>query len=118
MPTRPVPITDALKRLSEVMPKDGFKEALNAFLTEPMEVELAALCEAVYGERTDERAVSRNLEFFLEARGRGPASHAFVKHFFGPRVGYFRLWYPLSRNATALGGALDVREDRRPDEDR
>lgn len=60
MPTRPVPITDAVRRLSEAMPKDMFKEALKASLTELMEIEVTALCNAAYGERTDERTVARN----------------------------------------------------------
>ena len=60
MPTRPAPITDAVRRLSEAMPKDLFKEALKASLTELMEIEVTALCNAAYGERTDERTVARN----------------------------------------------------------
>ncbi len=60
MPTRPVPMTDAVRRLSEAMPKDLFKEALKASLTDLMEIEVTALCNASYGERTDERTVARN----------------------------------------------------------
>jgi hypothetical protein len=33
MPTRPEPITEAVSRLSEAMPKDVFEEALKASLT-------------------------------------------------------------------------------------
>jgi putative transposase len=58
MPTRPVPITEAVRRLSKAMPKDMFKEALKASLTELMEIEVTALCIAAYGERADKRTAA------------------------------------------------------------
>jgi len=60
MPTRPVSIQDAVRSLTESMPKDLFKEALLAMLAEFMEVEVGALCNAGHGERTSERVNSRN----------------------------------------------------------
>jgi transposase-like protein len=60
VPTGPVPVTNALRRLSEAMPKGMFVGALEASLAEPIEVEVAALCNTASGERTDERAVGRN----------------------------------------------------------
>jgi hypothetical protein len=63
MPTRPVPVTDAMRRLSEAMSTDMFKEALKASLTELKEIEVTALCNAAHGERTDERTVVGNVFF-------------------------------------------------------
>jgi putative transposase len=60
MPTRPVSITGSVRRLSEAMPKDMFKEALKASQTELMGIEVTARCNAAYGERPDERTVARN----------------------------------------------------------
>ncbi len=42
------------------MPKEMFKEALKASLTEPIELEVTTLCNTAYGERTDERSVARS----------------------------------------------------------
>lgn len=60
MPTRPVPITEAIRRLAETTTPELLKETLRAALTEFMEIEVTALCNAAYGERTEERSVSRN----------------------------------------------------------
>lgn len=60
MPTKPVSIQDAIRELTQSMPRDLFREALLAVLAAFMEVEVSALCNAGHGERSPERANSRN----------------------------------------------------------
>jgi putative transposase len=56
MPTRPVPITDTMRWLSESMPKHLFKQARKTSPTDLLEIDVTALGNAAYGERT----VARN----------------------------------------------------------
>lgn len=94
MPSRPVPITDAIRRLAETMPQEMFKEALQAALGEFMEIEVSALCNAAYGERTEERATARN-----GYRGRELET----------RLGTLQLAVPRVRQGTYFPSFLEAR---------
>lgn len=55
-----VQFPDPIRKLAESLPPDFFREALTAALSQYMELEVTALCNAAYGERTQERQNSRN----------------------------------------------------------
>ena len=97
MPTRLGPIAEAMRRLSEAMPKDVFEEALKASLTELMEIEVTALCNAAYGERTDERTVARN---------------GYRERELETRVGTIQLALPRVRQGTYFPSFLEPRRRR------
>ncbi len=55
-----VQFPDPIRKLAESLPPDFFRDALKAALTQFMDLEVNAACNALYGERTAERQNSRN----------------------------------------------------------
>ena len=61
MPPKNVQENEMVRNLvTELLPRDLFRETLSAALREVMEAEVRALCSAGYGERSEERQNSRN----------------------------------------------------------